>query len=345
MGAALSAVFQDFTPAHAYALSGAIGALIGTGEILSRYRDAPFRAVATWAGAGYVAFNALIAIVALAFLHLVLPLWSDTPPPEPDAGDLVRNSLVAGFGAMAVLRSSILTTRAGARDVEIGPAAVIDIFRHAMDRSIARLRASNRATEVVAIMAPVRFDRSNAALANISMALLQSIDAEERAAIEQQISALSSQPGRSDRDKSLELGLIIAGACGFPTLKASIEALGDRVMNAERRPDFVATQMARIPLDVTLRDLPATCLALNTDVRAEDQESLSKQIDEIAASGMSDTAKRVNVGLVIVTLLGEESLKSAVDLLRVPVPTAPDGAAGGPDPTLAGISVPTGPVS
>jgi hypothetical protein len=319
----------------AYLAAFLIGVMVGLAEVLSRYRDAPVRAARTGSGIAYILFNGLFALLAMFFVHWVFPLWSasggttlptaDGTIPQDDLGRLVSQTLLAGFGAMAVLRSSLLTTRIGTKDVEVGPAAIIDIFRNTMDRGIARVRAEERAALVSSMMGGISFLRSYSPLGSISLTLLQSIDADERKDVEQQIGALANQTGRTDRDKSLELGLILAGSVGFPALKASIAALGDRIENSIERPAFVAAQVARLPLDTVLRDLPAVCLAINPDVPGEEQRELAKQIDAIAQSALSDQAKRVNVGLLIVAALGEENLRLGVDLLAgaVEAPAVP----------------------
>lgn len=308
----------------AYLAAFLIGVMVGLAEVLSRYRDAPVLAAKTWAGMSYILFNGLFALLAMLFVNWVFPLWSaaggtTVQVPEGPAGTplgtLVSQTLLAGLGGMAVLRSSLLTTRIGTKDVEVGPAAIIDIFRNTMDRGIARVRAEERAAHVTTLMGGISFLRSYTPLGNISLTLLQSIDAEERKDVEQQIGALANQTGRTDRDKALELGLILAGSVGFPALKASIAALGDRIANSTERPAFVASQVARLPLDAVMRDLPAVCLAINPDVPVEEQRELAKQIDAIAQSALSDQAKRVNVGLLIVAALGEENLRIGVDLL------------------------------
>jgi len=302
-----------------YILSASIGALVGLAEILSRYRDAPWQAARSPAGLAYIAFNASVSALALLFVREVMPIVNAGQPAQPGGNPLradLLNAFAAGFGAMAVLRASILTARVGGKDVEVGPAILLDIFRSTMDRSIARVRAETRAARVVEIMGEISFVCSYASLGSFALSLLQSVDADERAAVEQQIGALANQTGRSDRDKALELGLILANSVGFDGLKSSITAIGSRIANNDGRPEFVAKQMERLDPAIALRDLPATCLGLNPDVRDEDQKTLSEQIDAIAASSLSDWAKCVNVGLTIASVLGEESLKSGVDLLE-----------------------------
>jgi hypothetical protein len=86
----------------------------------------------------------------------------------------------------------------------------------------------------------------------------------------------------------------------------------------------VSEQVIRLDTDAILRDLPPVCLALNPDVPAEDQKALSEQIDAIAASRLSDHAKRINAGLVLVAAVGEDNFKAAVSLLVEPAAALPN---------------------
>ena len=40
-----------------YVVAGVCGLAVAVAEILSRYRDEPFKALVCWAGLGYLAFN------------------------------------------------------------------------------------------------------------------------------------------------------------------------------------------------------------------------------------------------------------------------------------------------
>lgn len=347
----------------AYAATFLFGALVGLSEVLSRYRDAPGRAALSAPGLLYIAFNGAVSLLALFFIREILPLWADPAsdaasaatatlpsggsggggPPPVQRGVLARDALIAGLGAMAVLRSSILTARVGSKDIEVGPAAVMEIFRAAMDRQIARKRAVVRAMDIAAAMEHVSFRTCYQALTGISLSLLQSASAEEREEVERRVAALASETGRSDRDKALELGLILADSVGFPALTSSVATIRARNRHmGEDRPSFVASQVRRLPGDVVLRELATVCLAANENVRSEQQDILATEIDAIGNSALSDRAKSISVGLLIASILGDESLKIGVDLLapgpstvqpqdRGPGNPAPEeqGAAGG----------------
>lgn len=309
----------------AYLIAGTIGGLVGLSEIFSRYRDAPWTTATSLAGWLYVGFNVVAALLALALAREVFEVWAA----EAGAGagalrETVTQGSLAGLGAMAVLRSSLFTARVGGKDVEIGPAAMLEVYRGTIDRNVARIRAQSRVTEVLSVMGDVSFARSYVALTGFSLAVLQAVDAEERAALELQIDALANQTGRSDQDKALELGLILAGSVGFPALQAAKTALGSRIKNGGERPQMVAEGVSRLTTSQVLVDLPPLCLALLPDVRPDQQQSLRAQIDGLATAKMTDVAKRLTAGLVIVAVLGEEVFKAGVDLLA-PGPASPPG--------------------
>jgi hypothetical protein len=324
--------------AGAYAAAAAIGAVAGLAELVSRYRDAPRDAAASRGGVAYVLFNALVSLGALYLIRNVFPWPGAALSPAPqDVPTLAQQALAAGVGAMALLRSAVVTVRSGDSDVPIGPAAILEIFRTALDRDVDRVRAGPRATEVGRIMAGVSFARAYRPLGGLAVSLLQNIGAEEEARLRQRIDALANQTGRSDGDKALELGLILSSSVGFAVLEQAKALLDDKIGDGVKQPVAVATLVGRLDPATVGRDLPALCLALNPTVAPEDQRALATQVDLIAKSDLSAGAKVVNIGLVIANILGEDTLATAVDLIgrpgavAAPPPAAPPPAGSAPD--------------
>ena len=114
------------------------GLLVGTAEIISRYRDEPVIALLRLDSLLYLAINAVMSVGVFIFLGAnhatILPnvqtLWV---------------AIIAGFGAMAILRSKILTFRTSSNeDVPIGVDAVITAFLEMLDRRIDRAQAARR---------------------------------------------------------------------------------------------------------------------------------------------------------------------------------------------------------
>jgi hypothetical protein len=123
-----------------FLLSGLFGAAVGASEILSRYRDEPFLAISSPPGRRYLAVNTGISLAAFYLLHY----FGDRIFPGL-ANDPLLMSLVAGFGAMIVMRSKIFNfkTESG-ENYAVGPDAVLSIFLTSVDRQIDRYRASRR---------------------------------------------------------------------------------------------------------------------------------------------------------------------------------------------------------
>lgn len=138
-------------------LAAAIGATVGAGEIVSRYKDAPNKALVTLPGALYVLSNALAAVAALGFM--VAFNW-----PATSEGTWWTRAFAAGFGAVAFFRTSLFSVRMGDQDVPIGPSTVLQVMTRALDQAVDRERARNRATAVREIMSEISYEASGAAL-------------------------------------------------------------------------------------------------------------------------------------------------------------------------------------
>ena len=100
-----------------YVIVALFGLGIGLGELVSRYRDAPLRAVGSAPALLYMVVNACAALGALALIRVF----------EVDFGigvekvEQVRwtQLFVAGFASMALFRSSLFTVRVGDQDIGI----------------------------------------------------------------------------------------------------------------------------------------------------------------------------------------------------------------------------------
>lgn len=127
-----------------YLLVALFGLVAGAGELVTRYRDAPWLVVRRAAGAVYLAANALSGVFAL---FVVQALDIRFGPADPStAADQLRwgRVLLAGFSGVALLRSALFTARVGDRDVAVGPAFALKALLDALDRAIDREQALRR---------------------------------------------------------------------------------------------------------------------------------------------------------------------------------------------------------
>ncbi len=208
-----------------YLLVGLFGLLVGAAELVSRYRDAPRKALITAPAFLYVGLNAAAALLALALIYAFD--WRFGISGGSDALWWTR-VMIAGLGAMAFFRSSLFTIRVGESDIGVGPGGLLQIVLDAADRAVDRARAKPRALSVTQIMQDVSFDKACEALPAFCFALMQNVPADEQQQFAQQIAALASS-SMDDRVKGLNLGLALMNVVGEPVLEAAVETLGDDI--------------------------------------------------------------------------------------------------------------------
>jgi hypothetical protein len=199
----------------------ALGALVGSSELVSRYKDNPVAAIQAWPGFLYIAINAAASVAALGLIHA--NAWFG-----PSRWTQV---LMAGISAMALFRTSLFVVRAGDRDVGIGPNGFLQIFLAAADQGVDRKRAAARSAAVAKAMKGVDFDKALPALPPYCLALMQNVSPEDQQALSQSLAALKA----SDADptvKSLLLGLELINVVGEDVLTTAVNSLGDQIRSA-----------------------------------------------------------------------------------------------------------------
>jgi len=203
-----------------------IGAAVGTGEIVSRYRDAPQRALSTAPALLYILINAGAAIAALYFANVFGVAASQSPQQTT-----ITRVLLAGFGAMAFFRTSVFTARIGEQDVAIGPVAFLQVILTATDRAVDRVRADDRARVVASAMSGVSFDAAAAALPAFCLALMQNLSADEEKALGEAINSLQ-QSTMDSETKSKNLGLLLLNVVGDKVLITAVQDLAPQIKAA-----------------------------------------------------------------------------------------------------------------
>ncbi len=98
-----------------------VGAVVGAVEILQRYRDAPFRALFSGWGIGYMLLNAAVSYGTFWVLYH----WVGTPPSATGEHNDPLHLLVvaagAGFGGTTLIRARLATIRLpGGQEIGIG---------------------------------------------------------------------------------------------------------------------------------------------------------------------------------------------------------------------------------
>ncbi len=129
-----------------YIWTAFFGVLVGFAELVSRYRDEPWRVAILPPGLVFIGLNGIASCFAL-FLLQTFPQDLHAP------SNPVMLVLVAGTGAMVLIRSKLFTVhQPGGSETAVGPAFVLDTMLAAINRDVDRRRASQR-TARVAVMA------------------------------------------------------------------------------------------------------------------------------------------------------------------------------------------------
>ncbi len=217
----MSSVTQDFL------IVMVLGVLIGSSELISRYKDDPVSVLKTIPGNVYLALNAAAAAAALALIRL--NGWSF----GVDIADTNKlrwaQVLIAGFGAMVVFRSSLFNVRVGNQDVAVGPNSFLQVALGAADSAVDRQRGARRAKLVSSVMERVLFDQASTALPLLCIRLMQNLSPDQVKQVETQAEEIRNSKNLTARGKALALGLILMNNVGIDVLRAAVSSLGEEI--------------------------------------------------------------------------------------------------------------------
>lgn len=160
--------------AWGYVVAGSVAAAVGGAELLTRYRDAPWRAVSTPWGLGYLILNGLFGVAAF-WMAAILALVDvgEFPSAEGVTVELVRSALLVGFGATVILRTVAFKLSIGGKDGEVGAKTIVDALIRACDQEIDRILARRKDDQVRVLMKGVSFEQSKLFIPTYCLALLQ----------------------------------------------------------------------------------------------------------------------------------------------------------------------------
>lgn len=200
-----------------------LGGAVGGGELVSRYRDDPVDALAPHAAKVYIFVNALASAGTFTLIHVFGWTFGVEGSVEVQAMQL----LVAAFGSMALLRTSLFTVRAGDQDIGIGPNALLTSILAAADRVVDRERAEVRATQVRELMGNISFEKTYVELPALCLALMQNVSPAEQKDVAGAVREIREMKA-SDELRSLTLGLALLNVVGDEVLREAVTTLGDR---------------------------------------------------------------------------------------------------------------------
>jgi hypothetical protein len=213
-----------------YVIVAALGALVGSGELVSRYRDAPAGAVRTGPALLYILINLAASSVALFVIRVFN--WQFGVASGPSAVRWTQVG-IAGTAAMGLFRSSLFTVHVGDRDIAVGPSSFLQVFRDAADRAVDRLRAQARGATVDKLMEGIDYTKAYEGLPPYCLALMQNVSDEDQQKMLQGLSLLDKDPSIEPAIKVRILALQLMNVVGPNVLIASVDSLRKQLAAAK----------------------------------------------------------------------------------------------------------------
>lgn len=195
--------------------SGTVGAL----EVTERFTDEPLKALRTIPAAVYVAVNVAAGIVALLLIRLVGLEFSATTDVEVQRWAQV---IVAGIGAVVILRSVVFVSPGDGRTFGIG--GLIERLLMQTEIHIARKRGPDRVQVVEDAAEGLTYAQAQTALGAIALSVVRNAsDAASQELAQAQKSIEDS--GETDGVKLWMLCSAVLNFGGEETLRKSAEQL------------------------------------------------------------------------------------------------------------------------
>lgn len=299
-------------PTFAYLCVAGLGGLVGAGELISRYQDAPRQAILSAPGLFYVLLNVLVSVLALAAVAIL------DAPADAAAGrsaeELLNLILASGLGAMALFRAKLITLRVGEKDVSVGPSMVLEVVLHAADRAVDRQRAEPRAQFVSQLMSQVSFEEAKLVLPSYCFALMQNVPVEEEQRIGLDVAALSTAD-MPDRVKALNLGLMLLNVVGETVLEIAVQNLKDEFAAATGTLKSVDDTLSQLDFERASRNLTPLCARM-ADMAEEEYEGIEFEIQKLRAGAFSERTRLYLYGLILIRTFGADIVNKAIEAIR-----------------------------
>ena len=246
-------------------IAGALSGLVGFAELLARYRSDPSFAYKTLAAITYIGINAAAGIGALYLVHAFNWNFGQTK------NVTLWQILVAGFGAVALFRSSLFTTRVGSTDVNVGPSVVLSALLDACDRQVDR-QSADKLADVMKDENLVQLDPQAVmtALPVLCLALMQNFAAEDQALLGTELLKIRNDTTLSDATKMRAVVVQLAKFLGDIVVTRVLKN-GNQIFAAA--PAILQAPVPSAPAPSTL---PGTVAALSPTGDAHAVLQLSK---------------------------------------------------------------------
>lgn len=316
--------YPDYVPwVIAYVFAVCFGGSVGAAELISRYRDAPDRALRTMPSFFYIALNAggsLAALYLIYVFRVTLGFADETTGAwKTDPINLVKAVMLAGFSSLLFFRTSLFKFKAGDSDLAIGPSIVLDTLLGAADRAVDRAMAQPRADFVHGLMSDISFEKASVILPSHCLSLMQNVTNEETQRVAGVVNELRAKNEMPDKIKALNLGLALLSVVGQKVLNTAVTSLKhDLQSDLQGNSEFVrqATDAMRmISFEPARRMLPPYIRALwPTEISKEAWDKLILDLKALSEmTDVSDIFKSLILGIRLARLTDVPTLRKAVE--------------------------------
>ena len=295
--------------------AGALACLVGAGELMGRYRDAPFQVLATVAGLAYIALHGIAAGMAYVlidrgnFLQL-----------EGSGNREILQLMTAAFGTFAFFRSSFFVVRMDGKDVGVGPALLWQTLLDATDRAVDRARARPRSQAVREIMSGIDFDRAVAALSEFCFRLMQNESEEERKAHATRAEELKAS-AMDPLAKTYNLGLSLMNIVGEHVLREAVLALGLQIKGPARASIDVIAGLANVDFDRDATTFAHACITISGQTGSGaggGHAEVLALVSHIASLQMGSQDKSLILAIDLLNRFGDGVVKAALAFVGKP---------------------------
>ena len=135
----------------------------------------------------------------------------------------IPNLVLAGFGGIVILRSSIFSVQLQGRTVEVGLISVVQALLDKIEKKIKHNIAANRICEIYEIMKDIDYETAKEELPSLCISYIDGFSDKDSKDLVNAIKEINVN--LSNVNKSMQLGREIARYCDVEILKRAIKKL------------------------------------------------------------------------------------------------------------------------
>lgn len=292
------------------------GLLTGMVEILSRYRDEPFKTVGSsrfsWF---YLILNGLLGIFAYWIL-----LETSTDISNSDSLEHIWLAVLGGLGAAVVIRSRIFSAKIGDEEVAIGPGYIVDQLLSVLDRHIDRDRALARTRIVLEKMTGIDFFKAHPYFSTMILGSTQNLSLQEQKVLAARVLEINAQEQTTVQQKAFALGFVILDFMGEEFLTVTLRKASELGLSLEEEIEaeisfgLETTKLVRSHLNAVkyseAKQKVETYLESANSLTEQQRQKIRTLITSTDVRGDSDQNKSYAIGFGVLDVCDRKTFAS-----------------------------------